>query len=498
MITVESFFMTTNPSVPDISLQAREARSQLASWAKVPLRERLAIVRAFRHRLGERSRAIAKEAANPFRNSVAETMTAEVMPLAAACRFLEKEAASLLRPRKRGVAGSPFWLGAVRLTTYREPCGVILVIASSNYPLFLVGVQVMQAVVSGNAVLVKPGRDTTPVTEMLLRLLTECGLPKGLVQVLPETVEAAEAAIDVGVDKVFLTGSMASGSAVLGRLARTVTPSAMELSGCDAVFVREDAKLIIVAKALAFGLRFNKSATCIAPRRVYVPAALVPELKRHIVEEMRDLGPVEVAPRTWEFLRDNVTRSREQGAELVRGGVEPDHCINPIVLAGLKDGDPMLAADVFAPVLALIETDGDEDALEKSAACPYALGSSVFGQDRAAAARLGGKVEAGIVVVNDLIAATADPRTSFGGWKHSGFGSTRGPEGLLECTRVRNVVERRLLWWPHFDPIEDADADLVEAAVRVSHAPTLLGRWRGFCDLIAAARARTKRSKFQA
>ncbi len=487
--------MTTSLSVPEFSREAGDARSSVESWSKVPLRDRLAVVRAFRHRLGGESRAIATEAANPFRNSVAETMTAEVMPLAAACRFLEKEAASLLRPRRRGVAGSPFWLGAVRVTTFREPCGVILVIASSNYPLFLVGVQVMQAVVSGNAVLVKPGRDTTPVIAMLLRLLTESGLPVGLMRVLPETVEAAEGVIDAGVDKVFLTGSMASGSAVLGRLAKTVTPAAMELSGCDAVFVREDANLSVVAKALAFGLRFNKSATCIAPRRVYVPAALAPELKNHVVEAMRDLGPIEVASRTWEFLRDNVGRSLEQGAEIVRGGVEPDHCINPIVLAGLKEGDPMLAADVFAPVLALIETGGDEDALRKNRECPYALGSSVFGQNRAAAARLGERVGAGIVVVNDLIAATADPRTSFGGWKHSGFGSTRGPEGLLECTRVRNVVERRLLWWPHFDPIEDADADLVEAAVRVSHAPTLGGRWRGFLDLIAAARAHKKRSK---
>ncbi|MDJ8954084.1 aldehyde dehydrogenase family protein, partial [Clostridium perfringens] len=84
-------------------------------------------------------------------------LTAEVMPLLAACQFLERSAPRILKPRRFGAWGRPFWLAAVRSEVQREPLGVVGIIGPGNYPLFLPGVQALQALVAGNAVWIKPG-----------------------------------------------------------------------------------------------------------------------------------------------------------------------------------------------------------------------------------------------------------------------------------------------------------------------------------------------------
>ena len=147
---------------------------------------------------------------------------------------------------------------------------MVLIIAPANYPLFLPGVQALQALAAGNAVLWKPAVGGTAPAEALRDVLVGCGLDPALLQVLGESPQAADDAIAAGVDKVFLTGSAATGTAVLTQLAAHRTPAVMELSGCDAVFVLPGAAIDRVAAAVAFGLRLNGSATCMAPRRLFL------------------------------------------------------------------------------------------------------------------------------------------------------------------------------------------------------------------------------------
>ncbi len=169
--------------------------------------------------------------------SVADTLVSEVLPLAEACRFLEREARWILAPQRLSTHARPFWLRRVTAETRREPLGVVLIIAPANYPLFLPGVQALQALAAGNAVLWKPAAGGMAAAEALRDVLVGCGLDPALLQLLDESPQAAADAIAAGVDKVFLTGSAATGTAVLSQLAAHRTPAVMELSGCDAVFV---------------------------------------------------------------------------------------------------------------------------------------------------------------------------------------------------------------------------------------------------------------------
>jgi aldehyde dehydrogenase (NAD+) len=251
-----------------------EARRAQSRWARTPLRQRLKCIRRARHVIAERCISIATTAGEEF----GEAITAQVLPLADACRFIERRAAKLLAPRALGRQHRPIWLRGVESEVVREPIGVVLIIAPANYPLLLPGVQLLQALTAGNAVLLKPGRGGDAAARALLEICRAAGMDQRLVAVLPSTEAAAREALALPIDKVFFTGSSEAGQEVLARLAPRVVPAVVELSGCDAAIVRADADLSLAASALAFGLALNNGATCVAPRRVLVARPLLERL----------------------------------------------------------------------------------------------------------------------------------------------------------------------------------------------------------------------------
>ena len=311
-----------------------------------------------------------------------ETLALEVLPLADACRFLEREAEALLAPKRLGSKGRPLWLSGASAEIRREPLGVILIVAPSNYPLFLPGVQIVQALAAGNAVLIKPAPGCVEPMRALLGLLEDAGLPAGLCVLLDETVEAGREAIAAGVDKLVLTGSAETGRRVLADLAPHLTPAVMELSGNDAVFVLPGADLDLTAKALAYGLRLNGGATCIAPRRVFADRGCALELERRLTPLALALPPVAVPER----IRTQVARLLDEaeyaGCRLIGPRFRADEPrMAPVIVADAVPELGLLREDIFAPVLSLVPVAGEADALNAAAQCPYALGASIFGPE---------------------------------------------------------------------------------------------------------------------
>jgi acyl-CoA reductase-like NAD-dependent aldehyde dehydrogenase len=375
------------------------------AWRTVSLADRLRIIRQARKMIAVEAMALA-ESVGP-RRTVSETLVSEVLPLAEAARFLERQALRLLAPRRLGRRGRPVWLIGVKVEIWREPVGTVLVIAPANYPLFLPGVQVLQALAAGNAVCVKPAADCSAPVITLVALLRRAGLPEGLVSILPDTIEAGQKAVTAGFDRIILTGSASTGVAVLRGAADQLTPCTMELSGDDPVFVLPDADLALAGAAIAYGTRLNAGHTCIAPRRVFaLPGA-------------------------------EVTLAR------------------------------LLAAQCRSPPPIIVVRDMEE-ALSRVATSPYALGVAIFGPDKQAR-KLAARVDAGCVVVNDVIVPTADPRLPFGGRRRSGFGVTRGAEGLLEMTVLKSVAVRRGRFRPHLARPQENDGQFFSALIAALH-----------------------------
>ncbi|MGD2175492.1 MAG: aldehyde dehydrogenase family protein [Candidatus Brocadiaceae bacterium] len=467
----------------EVVAEVNRARRAQSAWAATPVRARLKLIRRLRQGIAAHADRLAAAVDRTRRRAPGETLAAEVLPLAEACRFLERRAVRILRPHR--ASGGPLLsiFAGVNVLIRREPYGVVLVVGPSNYPLLLPGVQGIQALAAGNAVVLKPGAGGREALELLAQLLYAAGLRRNLCRVLPESVDAGRDAISAGVDRVVLTGSVQTGRSVLAQLAPRVVPATLELSGCDAVFVLPGADLELVAKALTFGLRLNQGATCIAPRRVFVTPAAARELESRLGAMVAAAPACSVDEAGASFARGLVREALAEGARLVTGPPASGGLRWPLVLGDALPAMRLLQEDVFAPALSIVRVSDPDEALAADEACPYALGATVFGPD-AEARRFAERVNAGVVVVNDMIVPTADPRVPFGGRGRSGYGVTRGAAGLLELTRQKAIVSRRGGWRPHLDVASAQARDVLQDYMTAVHGGSLTGRMRALGRLI--------------
>ena len=474
-----------------------DVRLAQRDWAATPLGLRMRVMAKLRRRVAAGARELAEtvptELAGALHRTVADTLGSEVLPLLEACRFLERNAERILRTKRLGLHGRPIWLVGVDSRVERAPLGVVLIIGAPNYPLFLAGVQAIQGLAAGNAVLWKPAPGTETQAFALRTLLVESGLNPELLTLLEPGVESAAAAIEAGVDHVVLTGSAETGKAVMRLLAETLTPSTMELSGCDGVFVLPGAELEHTVRALAFGLRFNGSFTCMAPRRLFLVGMDDVEAARFESELAVALGRIdagELPPKTVTLLREMVADARLQGAEIRLDGLEKSEKGDRAGVTLITRAVPSMLSmqsDIFAPVLSIMRTTDTGEALAASAACPYALSASVFGPE-ATTNSLASRIHAGTVLINDVVIPTVDPRISFGGRGRSGFGVTRGAEGLLSMTAPRTIqVQRSRLKWS-YEPTSDGHIELFAGLAQLLHGEGLGKLWRAMKRVAGAAR----------
>jgi acyl-CoA reductase-like NAD-dependent aldehyde dehydrogenase len=459
-------------------------------WAETPIRFRLRILKTARQSLATQAEAFANtvpaEIPGALHRSQADTLGAEVLPVLEALRYLEREAAWILRPQRMSSASRPLALTGVSTEVLRVPLGVVLIIAVANYPLLLAGVQAVQALAAGNAVLWKPARGGEAVADFLRDALVKAGLHPDLLTVLDSSNEAATRAIRVGVDKVFLTGSANTGRAVMRELAETLTPSVMELSGCDAVFVLDGADVARAVAAITFGMRLNGSATCMAPRRLFVTRTVSNELVPRLAASLEKIAPVALPPATVQLLNELISEAVEMGATVLLDGRRAEGPAAPTLISGVRAEMRIAQADIFAPVLSVIEAESEDEALAAYAVCPYQLSASVFGEEKQAA-EFAKRLKAGNLLVNDVIVSSVDPRASFGGRGQSGFGVTRGREGLLEMTAVKTLQIQRSRNTIAYQPTTLEHAAFFVGYIMASHGSGWRQKSMGICKLFSAA-----------
>jgi acyl-CoA reductase-like NAD-dependent aldehyde dehydrogenase len=182
-----------------------------------------------------------------------------------------------------------------------------------------------------------------------------------------------------------------------------------------------------------------------------------------------------------------------QGAHFVTGGIAADGSLQfPIILAGVEPPARLLQEDVFAPVLSLVTVGDDAEAVARSNDCPYALGASVFSRDESAARAVANALHAGVVTINEVIVPTADARLPFGGRKRSGFGVTRGAEGLLELTVPKVVSVSRAKFRPALEPPHPQDEAMFQSYLELTHARGFGRRARALVSLFKSLSGRNQ------
>ena len=311
-----------------------------------------------RHALAGSAADLVSLLPGPPARTRADSLAAEVLPLLEACRFLERNARQILQARRLGRRGLPFWLGGLHSRVERVALGRVLVVGPSNYPLLLPGVQALQALAAGNQVIWKPGREGGPVAQLFARLLLQAGLPDGLLRVTDESVDTVASELRAQPAKVFFTGSAEAGRAVAQVAAELSIPVVAELSGCDAVVALPSADPQRVAAALAFGMRLNGSATCMAPRRLFLVGNEQEGLLEAVAAGMAQVRAPALGHVTRRKLEEALDEARRLGATVV--GNESSAVL-------VLDGQPEMCiaqADIFAPVLTVLRVQDRADLLK--------------------------------------------------------------------------------------------------------------------------------------
>lgn len=491
------------------------ARQAQRFWAYLPIRQRLAAIRTLRHRLVRDCDRLLSILTDELGKPATEALGGELLPVADHLAWLERRAAPLLAPKRLSSADRPVALWGQSDTVHRRPRGIVGIIGTWNYPLYLNAGQIAQALVAGNAVIWKPSEVAPRFAGTFVELMNDAGFPPGLFQAMPPTREGGPMLAEADIDYMVFTGSAAVGRKLAARLGERLIPSTLELSGCDAMLVLDDADLSLAAKAAAWSLTLNRGQTCIAVRRILVPRARMDEFVRYLAARLDPTPlPLQTAAQVGhaqhiiaDALAAGATCWGPTGTDQTRAGgmtnLAPS-AIAPTVLLGVRPEMAVCREATFAPVMGVMSYDRLDDALTMEAACPFALSFSIFTSDPSRAVALATHLRAGSVCVNDVIAPTTHPATPFGGRGESGWGVTQGVEGLLEMTVPQVLSVRSGTFRPHYDGARAErgvspdgphnrhkqlpnQESLLRGLLLASHAPTFAERCSGWWRVVRAA-----------
>ena len=432
-------------SIDDAKAAAKAARTAFLEWRRTSFEQRSAIL----HKAAEILRARKDELARLMTEEMGKTVTdgrAEVEKCAFHCDWFADHADEYLRHEPADIGGGEAFIAF-------NPIGIVLAVMPWNFPFWQVFRAAAPALMAGNGMLLKHASNVPGCALAIEDVLHQAGVPKDLFRTLLLSSRDVEALIkDDNVAAVTLTGSVPAGRSVATAAGSVLKKCVLELGGSDAYLVLEDADIPQAAKIAATARMVNGGQSCIAGKRFIVVRSIVEPFEKALVEAMRGfemgdptqegtkLGPL-VSVKARDEIHKQVEESVATGARLLLGGKVPDKrgaWYPATVLSDVRPGQPAHDEEVFGPVAAIIAADDEADAIRVANDSEFGLGSGVLTGDTDRGRRIAAdELEAGMSFVNENV--RSDPRTPFGGVKHSGFGRECGVFGIREFVNIKTV-----------------------------------------------------------
>jgi len=341
--------------------------------------------------------------------------------------------------------------------TVREPIGVSAHIVPWNYPIQIGARGVAPALAAGCTVVLKPSSEAPMTALRLGEIALACGLPPGVLNVIPGSGSEAGVALasHPQINQLTFTGSVEVGIAVAKLAADNIVPVVMELGGKSPNVVFADADLDLAAQGVATAIFQNAGQTCSAGSRLLVERSAHGPLVERLAARatsMRvgpgvsdpDMGPI-ISKRQLETIERYVQIGTSEGARVAAGGARPSgpglgrgFYFQPTLLDAVSPDMRVSREEIFGPVLAITTFDDLEEAAAFANRSEYGLVAGIWTRDINKAMALASRIRSGQVYINTY-GAGGGVELPFGGYKKSGYGREKGLESLASYTQVKNV-----------------------------------------------------------
>ncbi|KHL10627.1 succinate-semialdehyde dehydrogenase/glutarate-semialdehyde dehydrogenase [Mumia flava] len=445
--TGETIASVGDASVADGTAALDAAVAKQEEWAKTPPRDRGEILRKAFELITERADDLALLMTLEMGKPLSESK-AEIAYGAEFFRWFSEEAVRI--SGRYSVAPN----GATRLLTLKQPVGPCLMITPWNFPLAMGTRKIGPAIAAGCTMVIKPAQ-LTPLTMLALAdILTEAGLPEGVLNVVTTTStgKVMEPLIrDPRLRKLTFTGSTGVGRRLVEQSAEGLLRVSMELGGNAPFLVFSDADLDKAVDGAMLAKMRNVGEACTAANRFLVHDSVADEFSTRLAERMGAMTVgrgsaegTEVGPLVESAARDKVVElvsdAVDSGAKVLTGGEVPDgpgYFYPPTVLADVTESAKVYSEEIFGPVAPVFRFSSDDEALRMANDTEYGLVAYAFTQDLGRAVKVYEGLETGMVGMNQGI--VSNPAAPFGGVKASGFGREGGAEGIEEYLETKYV-----------------------------------------------------------
>lgn len=445
----------------DVAAAVAAARAAFATWSKSYGRDRgtilFAIAQGIRARAAELARADSTNMGKPIVE--AEFDVAD----AANCFEYYGGLATKIRGDTLSVPDNALSM------VVREPVGVVGQIIPWNYPLLMAAWKLGPALAAGCTSILKPAEQTPLSALMLANILSDAGVPKGVVNIVTGDGPTAGRALveDPRVDKIAFTGGLDTGREVIRGAAATIKRTTIELGGKSPNIVFADADFEAAVDGALFGAFANQGEVCSAGSRLLVDKRIYSRMLEALAERVKriqlgnpldratKMGPL-VTREHMEKVLAYIEDGKRAGHRLIAGGgraasgeLAKGFYVEPTIFADVDNKSRIAQEEIFGPVLAVIPFAAEEEAIAIANDTPYGLAGAVWTRDVFRGIRVLKEIRAGILWLNTYHPTYNE--APWGGYKQSGFGRELGPYGIeayLETKQINiNLSEAPLGWY---------------------------------------------------
>ncbi len=429
----------------DIPGLVARLRSTFDSGKTRPLAWRQRQLEGVARFLAEREGVIVEAVQADLGKPAIEALGAEVRFTGNDVAHVRKHLAAWTKPER---VSSPLVTQPATSRVYKDPLGVVLVIAPWNYPCQLAVAPMVGALAAGNCVIVKPSEVSANTSAMLARYLPEY-LDRDAVAVVEGAVPETQALLEERFDHIFYTGNGTVGRIVMSAAAKHLTPVTLELGGKSPCIVDRDCDLAVTARRIIWGKFYNAGQTCVAPDYVLAHAAvhdaLLDRMRSTLVEFF---GP---DPRqSADFARIINTRHHQRlmrmvdSGQIVAGGeADEEACyLAPTVLRDVPPDSPVMQDEIFGPILPVLKVADVEEAIRFVNARPKPLALYVFSGDSKVQEAVVTRTSSGGMSINHVWLHLANPDLPFGGVGESGMGAYHGRASFDTFTHRKSVLKK--------------------------------------------------------